>query len=130
MNKMTPALYLQARMKLDQEYRKRLRSLDDVWALFHDSAPPPQLIQSHADAENEIKVRGAWMQLVKEVAAETTETFTSADIEEAIIEKHQTVTIERAPLSNYLKKLAEEGFLKIIEQGRGRRATIYKYEGK
>ena len=107
----------------DDEHQQKLRSLNDVWSMFN-AGPPPQTIESHADAVT--YVRGAWRQLVLEIISKLTkDTFTVAEIEQLLAEKHPELSIEKSSISNFLKKMCDDGELTLVEQGSGRRGSVY-----
>ncbi|MBN8624539.1 MAG: hypothetical protein J0M17_03520 [Planctomycetes bacterium] len=122
---MTPAQYLKARAKLENDHRAKLKSLDEVWAMLNDS-PPPQPIDSHEMATNQ--VRGAWRQLARQVieGMPAGTQFTIREIESGIAEINPLVSTDRVQISIYLKQLADGKEIKVAEAGGGRRATIYK----
>jgi len=122
---MTPAQYLKARAKLENDHRAKLKSLDEVWAMLNDG-PPPQPIDSHEMATNQ--VRGAWRQMARQVieGMPTGTQFTIREIESGIAEINPLVSTDRVQISIYLKQLADGKEIGVAEPGGGRRATIFK----
>jgi len=116
--------YLRLRAKIDAEYRRKIGSLDEVWALDNDE-PPPQPINSHADAV--LAVRGAWRPIAQKVVDEMPigTPFTVAAIKNAIGNKIQLSDSDLVSISTFLKNLADSHKLEIVEPGKGRRGTIY-----
>jgi hypothetical protein len=117
--------YLRARAKIDQEHRNKIRSLDDVWTLLNDGTPPPQPIENHDGAV--ITIRGEWRVVARQVIDEmpSGSTLTVRDVENGINTKNPMIATDKVAISIFLKKLADDKELKIIEAGAGRRATIY-----
>ena len=121
--------YLRLRAMLDSEHRRKVKSLDETWAIDH-AEPPPKPIEGHDDAVD--AVRGAWRQFARQVIDELPEgqQFTIREIESGIKKKSPLLRTDRIAISGLLKAIADSNELKIIEQGRGRRATIYGKNNK
>jgi hypothetical protein len=122
---MTPAQYLKARFNLESEYREKLRSLDQVWQMFHGESPPPEVINGHSDAVKQ--VRGAWRQVAQAVIAAIpdSENFTVREVEAGMNAKEPSLAIDRQQISVFLKKLADDKELVIVSHGRGATPAVY-----
>jgi hypothetical protein len=117
--------YLRARAKLDRNYRTKLKSLDELWSDLNDGKAPPAPIECHDDAVE--SVRGEWRLLarqeIEEMAPGTH--FTVREMQGLIAKRKPLIQTDAPAVSTFLKHLADNKEIKVIEAGSGRRATIY-----
>src|SRR5262245_13814440 len=119
---MSPQEYLKARNLIELERQSSLDALNKTWELFNKGKPLPKPIEGHADAVNAVRGwRPLAYQIINKIPID--KEFTIREIQSKIEEAG--LDYDQPALSTYLKKLAEEGELVVVEQGKGRRATVY-----
>ena len=104
----------------DRIYQKILRSTTDK-----ASAPAKAIaVSTSAQIDSRTLSKGELLRVVKEWAAKTHAEFTAA----VMLEGLWTAGVDAKPgsVKSVIGRLVEEGFLKVIVQGKGRRASVYK----
>ena len=115
--------YERLKRKIEEESQKKLNAIEMVWEM---SGSPAAKQTKRLETPQRAK-RGFLSKAVKEVLSILPDEFVPWDVEKLIFDKFPELqgTVKSASLSSTLKRMADDGEIKIVELGAGKRATRY-----
>jgi hypothetical protein len=109
--------YDRLKKQIEGEYRDKLRALDLVWKMAGKN--------SSAKPKGDPK-EGSLASFVRQAVERIGGRFTLRDVVAGCEADSSTdVEIRLPSVSGILKRMADQGAIKVVEQGSGRRPTIY-----
>lgn len=118
-----------AREKINRK-NEALAALDRVWREFAPPAVEPKptdlFVMSRAIVDDS---KLSWRQVVTLVLAEVPEQFTTQELAALVFERapsREDNKGNRATISGTVKRLEEEGALRLVERGTGAKPSVYR----
>ena len=113
--------YLQSLHAIKSAYEERRHALNLVWQLAKD-----QNGTTHETAKH-----GEVIKCVRAVIRSLSDGFSLRDVESALEEKHpQTLSVtNRKSISSALRRLQKEGFIALLQKGKGKAPSMYMRDG-
>lgn len=117
--------YLRLKKKITDEYHEKMRALEMVWTMSSESS-----VKNSEGTGEEMgaSARGALTLLVRDTVNVVTGKVSSAYIENALVRQNPQLRgkVRRASISQILRRLAEEGMIELVSEGKGRTPAIYQ----
>jgi len=110
--------YDRLKREIEADYRKKIDALELIWELSGGQRKNGSVHQSSG-------IRGSLLKAIQTAVSETNGEFTVRKIEEMIKEKTPEIELKRPSISSSLQRLAEEGEIRVLESGSGKRPTVY-----
>ena len=107
--------YIKLRKQIHEDFQKKISALDTVWEISNTGPVP-----SMSDEPNKRQPKGvAGSYVTKAVNSFGTQEFTTKDIDDRISQEGHSAN--RTTISHKLKALVQEGVLRVISEGKGKR---------
>jgi hypothetical protein len=114
---MRDAEYHRLKKRIQQEYDEKIKALDMVFRISGGGSP--------AREANTRSSKGAVGQAVRAAIQKMSGNFVVRDIENQLKSDDPTSKIKRASISSTLKRLADDDEIKLVEEGKGNKGSIF-----
>lgn len=114
---MNQKLYDRLRLDAKREYEDKIRSIDMVWKMSQVGTAKGASLRGRKGDVTDI-IRGFLPTLKGQ-------NFTLREVA-ALAEEQTPEPPKRSSISSALRRLQEDGTLKIVTEGKGKRATVYR----
>lgn len=128
MNSMAPREYARFRRQIEDEYKRRLQSLDDLWSLGNPGVRPPDWDEETL-RKDPCGHPGGLPGLISHITSGLNNgwKFTAADMCDLLKSHYLAGPIVRSSVSYALIRLATDGVaVKFHRRGRGRSPSVFE----